>query len=82
MSIAEFLDKFRRLTEGAERQKEIFITAAKEEGIALLKDEVRFEGTTAFVAASPLKKNELLIKKENLILRFNASSAHKLRDIR
>lgn len=81
--IKNFLDKFRNiLFEKEEKIKLISLAIKKNTGIEIEGKFIKISGTTIQIKASPLVRNEILIKKDSILKDLSNIEGFIYKDIR
>ena len=72
--ITSFLDKFKKILGDSGAQKDSLIKILKEEiGIELEKDKITISKSIASISASPILKNEILMRKQKILTKLKDS---------
>lgn len=83
-NIKSFLDKFKNIILDKETTiQHILDTIEKETKISLVKNNILLKGSVIYINASPIIKNEILIKKDKIIFFLNQKTLkNKYSDIK
>lgn len=66
--LTSFLDKFKKILGESVLQKEIIIASLKKEtGRSIEKQDIKISKNIVYINASPLFKNEILMRKEKIL---------------
>ncbi len=69
--IISFLDKFKKILGDSGLQKDSVISVLKEElGVDLEKDKITISKNIASISASPILKNEILMRKQKILTKL------------
>jgi len=81
--IGGFLGRFLKIKNKVFLERNIFSESVYSvSGIKIQPEEIEIKDGTALVQSSPAVKNELFLKKAEILKHFNSLSEEKIRDIR
>ncbi|MBP6884643.1 MAG: hypothetical protein KBC17_02345 [Candidatus Pacebacteria bacterium] len=78
--VSDLLARFSELSKKSDTTKDLIISLIKEAGINFIdkKTQIVIKGDNIFLKISPIKKNEVFLKKEKIIslLKSNKATSH------